>query len=126
MNVPLSVISGISPKKTSSSLISRIVETPVSASLSNTVKRILTFSGTLYDIPRSWHSCWSCLCLSPTGSPQLLQRLGRTELNVPQLLQSTSAGLNGSTFTFAPQFLQFARRCSRPSRFPHLHCQLPI
>src|SRR4029079_9621937 len=49
-----------------------------------------------------------------------------TELKVPQLLQSTSAGLNGSTFIFEPQFLQFARRCSRPSRFPHLHCQLPI
>src|SRR6476620_2938632 len=126
MNVPLSVISGISPKKTSSSLISRIVETFVSGSLSNTVRRILTLSGTLYDIPRSWHACWSCLCFRPTGSPQLLQRFGRTALNVPQFVQSTSADEKGSTLILAEQFLQLARRCSRPSRLPHLHCQLPI
>jgi len=57
---------------------------------------------------------------------QFGQSFGLTELNVPQWLQSTSAGLKGSTFIFDPQFLQFARRCSRPSRLPHLHCQLPI
>ena len=34
MNVPLSVISGMSPKKTSSSLASRMCLTPVSGSLS--------------------------------------------------------------------------------------------
>jgi len=57
---------------------------------------------------------------------QQLAGLGLTALNVPQFLHKTSAGLNGSTFILALQFLQLARRCCRPSRFPHLHCQLPI
>jgi hypothetical protein len=47
MKVPFSVISGMSPKKTSCSLISRIVLLPVSASLSKMVSRIVTFSGAL-------------------------------------------------------------------------------
>jgi hypothetical protein len=46
MKVPLSVISGISPKKTSSSLMSRIDLASVSGSLSKTVRRIFTLSGT--------------------------------------------------------------------------------
>ena len=45
-NVPVSVISGTSPKYTSCSLMSRIVLTPVSGSLFHTTKRIVTFRGT--------------------------------------------------------------------------------
>src|SRR5258708_1836743 len=45
INVPLSVISGISPKNTSCSLISRTLFFPVSGSLEYTVSRMVTLSG---------------------------------------------------------------------------------
>ena len=45
MKVPLSVINGISPKKTSCSLISRTLFFWVSGSFEYTVRRMVTFSG---------------------------------------------------------------------------------
>ncbi len=45
MNVPFCVISGMSPKKTSCSLMSRMERLPVSGSLSQMVRRIVTLSG---------------------------------------------------------------------------------
>ena len=76
MNVPFSVISGMSPKKTSCSLMSRIVLLPVSASLSKMVSRMVTFSGALNVMPRSSHSGTSYFNCMPTGSPHLEQKSG--------------------------------------------------
>src|SRR6185312_14836619 len=51
MNVPFWVMSGMSPKKTSCSLMSRILFAPVSASLSKMVRRMVTLSGAEYVMP---------------------------------------------------------------------------
>src|SRR5579872_5422605 len=126
MNVPFSVISGTSPKKTSCSLMSRIERFPVSASLSKIVRRIVTFNGAEYDMPRSSHSATSYLSCKPTGSPHLLQKSGVLALYVPHLPHSTSPGWKGSVITVLPQLRQVVRRWCKPFRCPHLHSQLPI
>ena len=45
MNVPFGVIRGMSPMKTSCSLMSLTERAPVSSSTSNTIRRSVTFSG---------------------------------------------------------------------------------
>src|SRR6202007_3425903 len=110
MKVPFWVISGTSPKKTSCSLMSRIERLPVSASLSKIVRRIVTFSGAEYVIPRSWHSFTSYFNCSVTGSPHLLQNVGVFLLNVPHFAQITSPDLYGFVTTEAPQFWQGGRK----------------
>src|SRR5258707_1615594 len=90
------------------------------------VRRMVTFSGAEYVMPRSSHSATSYLSCRPTGSPHLLQKSGVLALYVPHLLQSTSPGWNGSVITVLPQLRQVVRRWCRPFRCPHLHSQLPI
>src|SRR5205823_9371763 len=126
MKVPLSVISGISPKKTSCSLISRTLFFCVSGSLEYTVRRIVTFRGAAYVIPRSWHSCMSYLSCRPTGSPHLLQNVTTFLLKVPQCWQRMSPAWKGSVRMVAPQLRHVDRRWCSPFRLPHLHSQLPI
>src|SRR3974390_3192488 len=126
MNVPLAVISGTSPKKTSCSFMSRMERLPVSGSLSKMVSRMVTFSGAEYVIPRSSHSATSYFNCSPTGSPHLLQKSGVLALYVPHLVHSTSPRWNGSVFTVEPQLRQGGRRWFRPLWWPHLHSQLPM
>jgi hypothetical protein len=70
MNVPFSVSMGISPKYTSCCLMSRMLRVPVSGSLSQTTRRMVTLRGTVKFIPRSWHSGTSYLNFRATGSPQ--------------------------------------------------------
>src|SRR5580692_12050067 len=110
MKVPFWVISGTSPKKTSCSLMSRIERLPVSASLSKIVRRIVTFSGAEYVMPRSWHSFTSYFSCNVTGSPHLLQNVGVFLLNVPHFAHSTSPVLYGLVTTDAPQFRHVARK----------------
>ena len=76
MKVPFGVISGMSPKNTSCSLMSLIDLLPVSASFSYMVSRTVTFNGAEKVMPRSSHSCWSYFNCKDTGSPHLLQKSG--------------------------------------------------
>src|SRR5579872_4452812 len=126
MNVPLSVISGTSPKNTSCSLMSRMERLPVSASFSKMVSRMVTLSGAEYVMPRSSHSLTSYFNCNVTGSPHLLQKVGVFLLNAPHFAQITSPDLYGFVTTEAPQLRQVARRWCNPRRWPHLHSQLPI
>src|SRR5215831_1350253 len=90
------------------------------------VRRIVTFSGAEYVMPRSSHSATSYLSCKPTGSPHLLQKSGVLALYVPHLPQSTSPGWKGSVITVLPQLRQVVRRWCSPLRCPHLHSQLPM
>ena len=56
----------------------------VSGSFEYTVRRMVTFSGAAYVMPRSWHSCMSYFSCRPTGSPHLLQNVTTFLLKVPQ------------------------------------------
>src|ERR1035438_7701131 len=116
MNVPFCVISGMSPKKTSCSFMSRTERLPVSGSLSKIVSRMVTFSGAEYVIPRSSHSATSYLSCSPTGSPHLLQKSGVLALYVPHLVQRTSPRRNGSGLTVDPQLRQVVRKVTGSGR----------
>ncbi len=64
MKVPLSVMSGISPKKTSCSLTSRIDCEPVSSLVSQTTRRTMTLIGAAKVMPRWRHSSTSYFGLS--------------------------------------------------------------
>src|SRR6266516_4893633 len=57
--------------------MSRMVFTPVSGSLFQTTRRIVTLSGTAYVMPRSWHSSTSYFSFRPTVLPQLSHGLRR-------------------------------------------------
>ena len=70
--------------------MSRMVFTPVSGSLFQTTRRIVTFSGTAYVMPRSWHSSTSYFSFSPTVLPQMSQTSPRAWFAFPQRGQSTS------------------------------------
>src|SRR5678816_4135940 len=107
--------------------MSRIVLAPVSGSLSKMVRRITTFNGAAYVIPRSWHSATSYFRLSCTGSPHLLQNVTWFLFCVPHLEHITvGSAEKGLTAIDAPQLLQVERSLSSPFRFPHLHSQLPM
>src|ERR671913_1943937 len=106
--------------------MSRMVFTPVSGSLFHTTSRIVTFSGTAYVIPRSWHSSTSYFSFIPTVWPQMSQTSPRAWFSTPQRGQSTWWSPYGSAISVAPQFLHGLRRWCRPDSLPHLHSQLPI
>src|SRR4051795_10966076 len=106
--------------------MSRIVLTPVSGSLFHTTRRIVTFSGTAYVIPRSWHSSTSYFSFRPTVLPQTSQMSPRASFGLPQRGHSTSCSPYGSATSVWPQLTQGLRRWCRPASRPHLHSQLPI
>src|SRR2546430_10612844 len=106
--------------------MSRMVFTPVSGSLFQTTRRMVTLSGTAYVMPRSWHSSTSYFSFIATVWPQMSQTSPRAWLAMPQRGQSTSWSPYGSATSVAPQFLQGFRRWCRPESLPHLHSQLPI
>src|ERR1044071_6083950 len=107
--------------------MSRIVLAPVSGSLSKIVKRMMTFSGAAYVMPRSWHSATSYFKFSWTGSPHLLQNVTWFLFMVPHFGHMTvGSAWNGFVVMVAPQDLHVLRRWCRPLRLPHLHSQLPM
>ena len=106
--------------------MSRIVLAPVSASLSQTTRRIVTLSGTAKVIPRSWHSSTSYLSFKPTGSSQVSQVTGWFSFRCPHLAQWISRSPRGSVIRVAPQKVHGRPSLSSPTRRPHLHSQFPI
>ncbi len=106
--------------------MSRIVFTPVSGSLFQTTRRMVTLRGTAKVMPRSWHSSTSYLSFSPTVCPQMSHTSPRASLARPQRGQSTSLSPYGSTTSVVPQLAQGLRKWCRPTSLPHLHSQLPI
>src|SRR5499427_4969581 len=106
--------------------MSRIVLTPVSGSLFQTTRRIVTLSGTANVMPRSWHSSTSYLSFIETVVPHRSQTSPRASLARPQFGQITAPSPYGSATSVVPQPSHFLRRCSSPARRPHLHSQLPI
>ena len=87
INVPLSVISGISPINTSCSLMSCTDFAPVASSTSNTTRRSVAFTGAAYVRSRFMHSSTSyfgCdssyLTNSSTPLPEK-SRMGKMDLN---------------------------------------------
>src|SRR5664279_3560466 len=92
---------------------------PVGAfSLSNTLRRNVTLSGTEYVAPRSWHSATEYICRSSTGVPQTSSIVTLFGFGCPQAPHSTRVARASFTRTVAPQCSQAKRRCSRPSRRP--------
>ncbi len=126
MNVPWSVIKGISPKKTSCSLMSRTDLRPPVPSFSKTVSLILTFSGAEKVIPRCWHSSTSYFSLRLTGSPHFWQKVTLLAVIRPHLPQSSLAGPLGSLWIGALQCWHLVRRWNSPLSDAHLHSQSPI
>src|SRR6186713_2329269 len=106
--------------------MSRMVLTPVSGSLFQTTRRIVTFSGTAYVMPRSWHSSTSYFSFSATVWPQMSQTSPRAWLPVPHFGHRTSLSPYGSQIRVWPQLLHGLRRWCRPCNLPHLHSQLPM
>src|SRR6187455_1313646 len=106
--------------------MSRIVLTPVSGSLFQTTRRIVTLSGTAKVMPRSWHSSTSYLSFICTVVPHRSQTSPRASLARPHDGQMTAPSPYGSATSTVPQPSHFLRRCSRPISRPHLHSQLPI
>src|SRR5215471_20072602 len=106
--------------------MSRIVFTPVSGSLFQTTRRIVTLSGTANVMPRSWHSSTSYLSFIETVVPQRSHTSPRASLARPHVGQITAPSPYGSATSVVPQPSHFLRRCSRPCRRPHLHSQLPM
>src|SRR5689334_19284281 len=106
--------------------MSRIVLTPVSGSLFQTTRRIVTLSGTAKVMPRSWHSSTSYFSFIDTVVPQISQTSPRASLARPHVGQITAPSPYGSAMSVVPQASHFLRRCSRPINRPHLHSQLPI
>src|ERR1700745_3648137 len=106
--------------------MSRIVLTPVSGSLFQTTRRMVTLSGTAYVMPRSWHSSTSYFSFNPTVLPQMSHTSPRAWFALPQRGQSTSRSPYGSATRVAPQLLHGFRRWCSPASLPHLHSQLPI
>ena len=106
--------------------MSRIVRAPVSGSLSQTTRRMVTLRGTANVMPRSWHSSTSYLSLRPTGSSQVSHVTGRFSLRCPHLPQWISRSPRGSVMIVAPQNVQGRPSLSSPTRRPHLHSQFPI
>src|SRR6185295_7506166 len=106
--------------------MSRIVLTPVSGSLFHTTRRMVTFSGTAYVMPRSWHSSTSYLSFRPTVLPQMSQTSPRAWFALPHRGHSTSRSPYGSAISVVPQLLHGFRKWWRPCSLPHLHSQLPI
>src|SRR5213593_1743290 len=74
MNVPLSVMSGSSPRYTSWPRCSRIVRVFASLSWSKTTRRSVTFSGIAKVMPRSWHS-YRVLRIAEVERVELQQRV---------------------------------------------------
>ena len=70
--------------------MSRIDFTPVSGSLFQTPSWIVTFRGTEYVMPRSWHSWTSYFNRRPTVSPHTSQTAPRTSFATPHDRQTTS------------------------------------
>src|SRR3990170_3684512 len=103
-----------------------MVFTPVSGSLFQTTRRMVTLSGTAYVMPRSWHSSTSYFSLRPTVLPQMSQTSPRASLDRPQVGQSTSCSPYGSATSVVPHATHGFRRWCRPDSRPHLHSQLPI
>src|SRR5919109_1836065 len=106
--------------------MSRMVFTPVSGSLFQTTRRMVTLSGTAYVMPRSWHSSTSYFNLSATVWPQMSQTSPRAWLALPQRGHNTSRSPYGSATRVAPQLEHGFRRWCRPASLPHLHSQLPM
>ena len=106
--------------------MSRIVFTPVSMSLFQTTRRMVTLSGTANVMPRSWHSSTSYFSFICTVVPQRSQTSPRASLARPHDGQITAPSLYGSAISVVPQPSHLARRCSSPASRPHLHSQLPI
>ncbi len=106
--------------------MSRIVLTPVSGSLFQTTRRMVTLRGTANVMPRSWHSSTSYLSFIATVVPQMSQTSPRASLAVPHDGQITAPSPYGSATSTAPQESHFLRRCSSPASRPHLHSQFPI
>ena len=105
--------------------MSRIDLAPLS-DLFHTTRRMATFSGTAYVMPRSWHSSTSYLSLTSTVSPQMSHTFPATRLGRPHAGQLTSRSPTGSASSAAPHPVHGCRRWSRPARRPHLHSQPPI
>src|SRR4029078_6929136 len=101
MNVPLSVISGISPKNTSCSLTSRMDCEPVSSFVSQTTRRTITLIGAANVMPRWRHSSTSYLGLSrvyeTNSSDDVSEKslIGNTLLKTP--CRPTSSRLSSGT-----------------------------
>ena len=106
--------------------MSRMVLTPVSGSLFQTTSRMVTFSGTAYVMPRSWHSSTSYFSFKPTVLPQMSQMSPRASFGLPHRGHSTSCSPYGSATSVCPQFTHGLRRWCSPASRPHLHSQLPI
>src|SRR5687767_1802391 len=106
--------------------MSRIVLTPVSGSLFQTTRRIVTFSGTANVMPRSWHSSTSYFSFSVTVWPHTSHSSPRASFSLPQFGHSTWPSPYGSAVRMWPQLLHSLRRWCRPLSRPHLHSQLPM
>ena len=106
--------------------MSRMVLAPVSGSLSQTTRRMVTLRGTANVMPRSWHSSTSYLSFRPTGSSQVSQVTGLFSLRCPHFPQWISRSPRGSVMMVTPQKVQGRPSLSRPVSRPHLHSQLPI
>src|SRR6186713_1818057 len=106
--------------------MSRIVLTPVSGSLFQTTRRIVTLRGTANVMPRSWHSSTSYLSFICTVVPHRSHTSPRASLARPHDGQITAPSPYGSATSTVPHPSHFLRRCSRPASRPHLHSQLPI
>ena len=106
--------------------MSRMVLAPVSGSLFQTTRRMVTLSGTAYVMPRSWHSATSYLSFRKTVVPQMSQTSPRASLARPHRGHSTSCSPYGSATSMLPQFVHGWRMCCRPWSLPHLHSQLPM
>ena len=106
--------------------MSRMVLAPVSGSLSQTTRRIVTLRGTAKVIPRSWLSSTSYLSFRPTGSSQVSQVTGVFSFRWPHFGQWISRSPRGSVMRVDPQKVQGRPSLSSPTRRPHLHSQFPI
>ncbi len=106
--------------------MSRMVLAPVSASLSQTTRRMVTLRGTANVMPRSWHSSTSYLSFSPTASSQVSQVTGWFSLKWPHFGQWISRSPRGSLMIVAAQKVQGRPSLSSPTSRPHLHSQFPI
>ncbi len=106
--------------------MSRMVFAPVSGSLFQTTRRMVTFSGTANVMPRSWHSSTSYFSFSATVLPQISQTSPSTMFGRPQRGQSTSRSPYGSAISTLPQPAHGFRRWCSPCSLPHLHSQLPM
>src|SRR4030095_505567 len=106
--------------------MSRIDRLPVSGSLSQTTRRIVTLRGTVKFMPRSWHSGTSYLNFKATGSPQWSQISTVLRDAVPHSGQAIEIALEFAAMVRLPHEPHVILRRSIPSRLPHLHSQFPM